>query len=311
MVVLSLMIAVMVVVVYMTESKNVKLSQTNILYPFTGQMESTGEVKLLNSTGGPQIDCSAASGKNGGKVNIVGSFTEVIDSYGTCSPHSADLINATCGIPGSKINCKIDKDCGSGMSCKGGFCAPSPAVFTPNLPGHLKNTVPSPGQCGGVDMCPIQPGTACTTAAGGGAGCNDPNGNVMTCVPSAKGSAAGTCQVIPGKNCMGINPKHNTCASFPMCSNAVLGATVLNKTCAYSNKENKCRPRDSSAYLANACDGKVTCGGKFDLGAKDSPFGPLPCVGGDMSTLPIIPGHDGNFAQGYYVHGLYTCIPDE
>jgi len=309
-VILALAIVAMVVVVYLEENKNIKANQKNILYPFTANVSDDGTVTLINSTNQPQIDCSLASGKNGGKINIVGSFTDVIDPYGECSPKSTSVIDLTCGIPGSKVPCKDAGDCGPGMKCEGSTCKPGTAKL---LDKGLIDTHNS--ECGG-NYCPVQPGTPCDPTKDGQC-FQDAKDPIMNCVPTEKDSKKGTCEVVPGKSCMGVNTKHNTCAVFPLCSNVDFknSSTVLNRTCAYNNKDTRCRPRDSSAYLANHCDGKTTCDAKFDLTSKDSKFGPLPCSINVKSQtypkLPLIPGQGGNYIQGYYVHGLYTCIPDE
>lgn len=130
-------------------------------------------------------------------------------------------------------------------------------------------------------------------------------------------------------------PGKGTCVNVPLCANTS-GNTVSglkgNDTC--SSLAGRCKVRDASAHLAGWCDGKSTCLGtaadKWLPNQPGGPFGPLPCdipaksTDPDYQYMPIIPGWNANvppsgssvgqpasFSQGYYVHGIYTCIPDE
>lgn len=106
-----------------------------------------------------------------------------------------------------------------------------------------------------------------------------------------------------------------------------------------------CRPRDASAYLASVCDGHNSC--PVSIGGGSGAFGPSPCRGIEIPSidctatsggkypnrdddnpycqLPFIPGWaggapsdsssaisiPGDTSMGYYVHGIYACIPDD
>lgn len=312
MIILILAVGAMVVVVYLTEKKNTTSNQKNILYPFTGKVKSNGTVSLTNSQGQPQIDCSTESGKNGGTINIVGAFMDIIDPYGECSPIASSVLDLTCGIPGGKISCTKQADCGGGMKCSGGFCTPATAKLS-TIPGAAGIIDTSNSECTSVggSYCPIQPGTPCDA---GKDDCNDSSGEIMKCVPTTSSSSSGTCQVNPSKSCYGVNTKHGTCAIYPLCSNATItGKTVSNNMCgvntpqAYSKYG--CMSRDASAYLAGKCDGKDTCAAMWNVSVPEGGFGPLPCSTSDVSGLPIIPGQGGSFSQEYKVHGVYGCLP--
>jgi len=317
-----LIIAVAIVITFtiFIQAKAASDNTSNVVYPFSGNMDpTTGIVTLTDSSGNPQISCA---NKGGGTINIIASFTDIIDPYGTCSPASNDLINVSCGIPqnasgnngnGNKnakpISCSTSADCGVGMNCLGNLCQPGSISVDPKT-GLIDS---SKSSCGG-NYCPLQPGTVCG-AKTAYPDCNDPTGSVMTCTPNGLGVS--TCQVNKGVSCMAGNLQNgrNTCAIFPLCSNASLDKTVLNNSCAYNNPNTLCRPRDSSAYLASHCNGKSQCDGTYDLTSTSSPFGPLPChyntqmsLQDFVDTLPISPGSGGNYSQGFYVHGLYSCI---
>ena len=279
--------------------QNESAKQSNILYPFSSAIPAGGTVApLTNAAGGAQIDCSAV----GGKINIVGAIVETIDPFGTCSGTSAPSLNLSCGIPSSsKISCNQDSDCGPGMNCAGGICAASSCPTT-NSSGDFN---PTNCSCGGT-YCPTRPGRICKTNPD----CGDPSGTLMTC-------DNGECAVNPGQTCMA--PDQYTgkkCAIYPLCSNVTNDSTsIVNNVCGYNNNQNVCRPRDASAYLASVCDGQTTCPVTFDPTNQSSGFGPAPCgssvspsTGVEYNLLPIVPGQGGSYNQGFYVHGLYSCV---
>lgn len=298
MIILILAIGAVIVAVYLSEKKNKEDNEKNILYPFTGTYDaSTGRVTLQNSQNQPQIDCSIESGKNGGEINIVGAFFDVNDPYGECTGSASSVLDLTCGIPGGKISCTKQSDCGGGMKCAGGFCSPATAKLSGSS-GAI-DTENSECTSDGGSYCPVQPGTDCSK--NGQSDCNDDGAEVMTCNPSTK-----KCEVNPDKSCYGVNTKYNTCAVYPLCSNASLSSTVINNTC---NPSSTCMSRDASAYVAGKCDGKETCAPVWDATDPNGGLGPLPCSSTSVDGLPIIPGHGGNYSRGYKVHGIYTCKP--
>jgi len=281
------------------EIENSKKQQNNILYPFSGSVDpsDTGKnVVLKTSNGRNQIECPV-----GYKINIVGAFVEVDDPFGECSPSPGSTFRATCGDDNdraSAIKCSASSPCSkgliAGMDCVEGKCLPK--------------TCSAAKDCG--NPCPVNPGKACKTHS-------DCGGSPMMCTPD------GTCQVDSTQGqCMFC--RNGKCAQAPTCSN--LNKSYQNITCESSNEKTKCRPRDASAYLAKACDGKQSCTVSWNPSNNEF-FGPLPCSIGvrdaDYATLPIIAGWDGgkpskgksaeqaNFKQGYYVHGLFSCIKDE
>ena len=307
MILLVIAIGVLAGGVYYIERENTIKDSNNIMYPFTGQV-SGGRLNLVDSYGNPQISCSD---KGGGNVNIIGAFFDIEDPYGQCTNKSSPVINATCGIPNKAIGCKNDDDCGTAMKCNEGYCTPNKANTIKN--DGTGNIDTDNSECtdsnSDVDYCPVNPGTKCTRT---GNECGDYN--IMTCVGLDKDGNNGTCQVKSNAICFGVNTTNNTCALFPLCNNADLsGSNVQNKTCNKNiNKDTKCMSRDASASLARYCDGKKHCDiiNVDVMSNPESPTGPLPCSLRSVSTLPITPGNDGNYNQGYYFHGIYTCIPD-
>lgn len=298
--VLAVGAVIITVLTFLYQKSNSNVNLNNTLYPFSAVVQpGSNTVFLKNAAGNPQIDCSAV----GGKINIVGAWSEVIDPYGTCSNVSADVLNLSCGIRSAKVPCKQDADCGSGMSCTGGMCTPSSCPLDTPKTGKFTSSNCS---CGG-SYCTIQPGTVCKTASD----CNDPTNSIMYC--TGTNGSTGTCQVNPGQNCMAPDPYAGQfCASYPLCSNTDTSqgaktSNITNKVCG-PNSQAGCRPRDASAYLASKCDGKDICPLLFDPTDPNSGFGPAPCDTRSNNQLPITPGQNGNFSQGYYVHGLYTCI---
>ena len=289
----------MIVVVFLYQQSNSNANLNNVLFPFSAAIKpGDNSVYLKNAAGTSQIDCSSV----GGKVNIVGAWVETIDPFGSCTGTSASVLNLSCGLRGEKVPCKQDADCGSGMSCTGGVCMPSSCPLTDNK----GNFDPTKCSCGG-SYCKIMPGTTCDPSDSNS--CKDPTGSMMYCDPSSK-----TCQVNPGQTCSAPDPYTGQfCASYPLCSNVVVPQSgtpknVVNKVCNPANTSANCRPRDASAYLAAKCDGLDTCSVLFDPSDRNSGFGPMPCDTLDTSQLPITPGQGTNFSQGFYIHGLYTCI---
>ena len=321
--ILLFLAGIFVFFIFKVRSENGKKQQKNIIYPFSGYLSPSAKWTVNTGSGNPGVGKEPQNGLSlltmgssdeapkpqikcpvGTKVNIIGAFTEVNDPYGECSNQPDPILLSTCGIVNdysSSPTCFSDTDCGTGMLCgsdkkcvpmtcsTNSDCAGSIAACGQNIGGSCS----SDGECGTNGVC---------------------NG--------------GICQVDPGKvACMACGP-NGTCVTLPTCSNVVGG---LNSTCSEGN--NNCRVRDSSAYLARHCDGREDCLGVGDIwnpNKKDGPFGPLPCSisaeSGDSkyTSLPIIPGWGGGqpngsssgesepatFNQGYYVHGIYTCVPD-
>jgi len=95
------------------------------------------------------------------------------------------------------------------------------------------------------------------------------------------------------------------CSSKPnnaACKN--IDASGKNTTCS------TCKSRDVSAQVGTICDGKKSC----DLTVDSATLGDYPCKGvspGD-ATYTKLPAVEGNSSpeQGYYLHGIYTCVLD-
>ncbi len=271
-----------------------------------------GGLFLTGLTGGngasPQIQCPVGS-----KINIVGAYVEVNDPYGECSVTSPSAtFSLSCG-DSSAIStaqtCASASDCPIGMDCENNRCLPL--------------TCTANSQCIGdgtaAQVCPVGVGvTGCTDHTRGGPDGTDAR---LVCVNStwAFDPAYGQCMMCStGGKCMNV----------PLCSGTTKTSGVFqNSRCTQGD----CKIRDASSYLAKHCDGNSQClGDSSDMWIPDTPggaFGPLPCsintTDPDYTTLPVIPGwnagvtpHGGgtpvlaNFSQGYYVHGIYTCIPD-
>lgn len=350
MLILVVAIGIFVYLTFSTESKNRKTQQSNILYPFSGYLSppnppwtvknSTNNpgvsqypekgLYLVGMVGGespnvPQIQCPA-----GYKINIVAAYTDVVDPYGECSNTASSLLQMTCGSnsdPSSAPSCSSSDDCGVGMECYGQRCQP----LTCTTHGDC-----SPASAGNtINACGKNFGMSCSSDSQCG-DASDQNPGQLKCV-------GGTCVVDPGRgSCMacvasnGVTPVNGsgsgTCSFMPMCQGVTKG---LNSTCSpIVSDQYKCRPRDASAYLSAHCDGLQQClGTPSDIWSPNdvgNPFGPLPCnipvsssASSKYSSLPIIPGWGGGapsnssgssdpatFNQGYYIHGIYTCIPD-
>lgn len=309
---LVIVIIVMIVLTYLYQRANTISNQNNIIYPFSASIQPGNKTApLTNAAGTSQIDCSAV----GGKINIIGSWVETIDPFGECANQTISVLNLSCGVTaGIKIPCKQDSDCGSGMECAAGLC--KVAACPGNSDGTFHNSKCS---CGG-SYCPIRPGSVCT-GLNDNKSCGDKLGMIMQCTNTGKGSTGYTCEVNSGQNCMAPDTTGQFCALYPLCSNITVidsksGANVNNNICALSpsNDVNKCRARDNSGYISSKCNGKTTCNLQFDPEDPMSGFGPRPCnsnvqTGNTLyNQLPNIPGQGGNYAFGYYTHGIYSCI---
>ena len=338
-VILIVIAAVIIATVYIDE-KNKSKKQENVLYPFSAQLSPPSPPWTVNTSnnntgvqsnpedglyivgmaGGqansvPQIQCPS-----GYKINIVGAFVDVIDPYGECTNKSDNILELTCGIPtdtSAAASCNSSNDCGAGMTCTQNKCLP--------------RVCKSNSECGGsssfgtVNSCDSTFMQHCSSSSDCGSG--------MQCVNNI-------CLVDPGQQaCMacvdpttGAPPEQGAqgyCSTMPLCQNVTSG---LNDTCSPSNGDKyRCRPRDATVYLSQHCDGKNVClGDESDkwIPGSSSVFGPTPCEitafsnNFDYASLPIVNGWSGgspiggsdsappNFSQGYYVHGIYTCIPD-
>ncbi len=303
---LSIAIVILSIITYLYQRANNQSNQHNILYPFSASIQpGDSTVFLKNAAGNSQIDCSAV----GGKINIVGAWSEVIDPFGECANSSSSALNLSCGVQGQKIACKEDSDCGSGMQCAGGLCKPALCPLDPSK--GIGRFDSSKCSCGG-NYCPIRPGTPFA----GSNNCNDPQGILMY-----HNTNTNTCEVNPGQSCMAPDITGQFCALYPLCSNiSVIDGNVVNNVCNPANNGSQgqpiCRPRDASAYLAAKCDGKSTCVLEYDPENIKSGFGPRPCdgqvktnigIGSEYGQLPNIPSAGGSYQKGYVTHGIYTC----
>ncbi len=280
-----------------TERENAKKQQNNIIYPFTGAInpKNTGKPVVLTRApdGRNQIECPV-----GTKINIIGAWVEVNDPFGECATPNSTF-RATCGDDtdlSSAVKCSNSGQCGEGMDCTGGKCIPKSCTVV--------------GDCG-ANSCPVRPGKPCSKKN------PDCGGSPMICINN-------TCQVNPSAGqCMSCN--NGRCVQSPTCSN--LNSSFQNIACVSTNLKNKCRPRDASAYLAKECNGEQSCTVSWNPSSSRF-FGPLPCQVGvrdkEYPIFPIVPGWNGsipagkgakaepaNFNQGYYIHGIMTCIPDD
>lgn len=329
-VILVLAIIIFAVLTFLTERDNKKKQQANVLYPFTAELapptpsvpsqnpgvnqDPAKGLTILGMDGGkeknvPQIKCPP-----GYKINVVGAFLDPIDPFGECSNKANSTLQMTCGDgkdAASGAACSQDKDCGEGMSCVDGRCAPM--------------------SCKANFDC-VNNGRACPQT---GQSCSSSN-------PCPEGALCinGKCQLDPRAGaCMScVNGK---CASMPLCQNVpnTGSGSGLNSTCSpLLGDKYKCRPRDATAYLAAHCDGKSECLASGDVwlpNKQGGQFGPLPCKipvsassgssshPNEYAELPVITGWGGGkpanagspasatFSQGYSVHGIFTCVPDD
>lgn len=342
MLVLALLVGVFIFLTYSTENDNRKKEQSNILYPFSGYLAPPGEhytaknnpgvgqqpeegLYLVGMKGGqhnevPQIKCP-----EGYKINIVGAFIEVTDPYGECGTTPDPTLSQTCGLATDKSNTAFCSkgDCPGGMECMSGKCVPKTCTSSTQCGGTTKGGV--------VTVCNPKLGESCK---------GKPAENGLICIN-------GTFQIDPSAPaCVAcIDPKlgipisqssssQGTCAAMPLCANVKEGINNVCSPVGLSNDQYKCRPRDASAYLSSYCNGKQECLGnsrdKWLPNVKNNnPFGPLPCqiqassTSGEYYSLPIINGWGGGtpnnaknsapvtYNQGYHVHGIYTCVPDD
>ena len=324
---------VVVAITTFTEYQNRRAQQANIVYPFSAQLAPPGGewtvnqssnnvgvgnhpedgLYLVGMAGGqsanvPQIQCPV-----GYKINIAGAFLDVIDPYNECSTSANGNLKLSCGIGDDLTNAGTcttgdDSTCAAGMTCYSGKCVPKTCSTNSDCAGSY------------IGACDERYGNPCS----GDTDCSTDGS--LKCV-------GGTCLVDPGvSSCMACVDGY--CSTMPLCANTTNG---LNDICSPSPEAGGdaffCRPRDATAYLAKHCDGKRECLGtpddKWLPNTPDGPFGPLPCYipaksdDPNYAKLPIVTGWAGGapnggseaapttFSQGYYVHGVYTCVPDD
>lgn len=296
----------------------------------TGEQPEDG-LFLAGMAGGeknsvPQMQCPT-----GYRINVVSAFLEVADPYGECSSSPTSTLKLSCGDSSDKsgaTTCKTgnDSECGPGMTCPAGKCVPKTCKSNASCA--------SSSTAGTIQACPANLGMKGCTSHNS---CGDPT---LVCMMNP-GDTSGVCQLDPGASgsCMACvdgngNPgsDNGTCSTFPACANTIGG---INTFCSPEKGDTfRCRPRDASAYLARHCDGKSFCLGgqndKWDPNALGGVFGPLPCqipaysASKEYASLPIstgwaggspLSGDGGNapatFHQGYYVHGIYGCVPED
>jgi hypothetical protein len=124
-----------------------------------------------------------------------------------------------------------------------------------------------------------------------------------------------TCATLTGGN-EKIKCVNGKCVNSLQCNN--LDATDYNNlTCRPQSTTGNCLPQNASSYLSK-CNGKNNC----NVTLTNEFFGPYPChIAPPDSCDPNNPPVDGycslpwiesqgKYSQGYYVHGVYTCVPD-
>lgn len=280
----------------------------------------------------PQITCPVGS-----KINIVGAFIEVNDQFQTCqSTGSNATFQLSCGNSADMSSaqlCDVSNPCPPGMDCfAGGKCLPKVCTTNDGCSSSMQsacpdklfkqidsnNDVDDQGNPVTTDGQRLQ-GSPQLVVIGGTYFWDPSFGQCAYCDMS---------QV----NYTGTN---GVCTNIPLCQGVVDGKSDPHSNLFTNASCKDCKIRDSSSYLAGYCDGKQVClGDPSDMwlpnSGSPSPFGPLPCdipvsnVPSEYNKLPVIPGWNQNaplaettslnkssFGQGYYVHGIYTCIPDE
>ena len=325
---LVISIIVIIILSYIKSQNNSKKRQLSVIYPFNAKIQTRDDshpngsktVRLLNSLGEPQIQCPAGS-----KINIIGSWTDIVDPNATCSPKPISSFLLSCGFSSdtsAALPCATNDDCAPGMQC-----APNqkcvPMQCTTN------------SDCGN-SACSDSIGKSCSSVT------FTPNDGLV-CIDGIvhKDPEAGQClycDMGDGRTTTVNGTTYGHCAQSPTCAN--LNGSGQNKAC--TNPNYNCATRDSSAYLANMCDGKQVCDITWDPNnVQSSPFGPKPCTinvnwsdpnpttgqfSNNYQKLPIEAGWYGgtpgtgenqgtsvesaSYSQGYYVHGIYTCIPE-
>ena len=316
-VILSLVFFILVgVSIYFWFKNSLKTTAIRV-YPFSASLPNPSQgsisegISLLNSVGQPQIQCPI-----GYKVNILGAWLQVNDPFGECSPTPNSTFLDTCGIAnsGNRISCTSDATCATGMNCVSGKCVPIACKDSFDLSESSSANCTS----GGGTQCSPKLFSKCSKNSD----CDSSTlcyrvGNKSMCLQDP---SQGSCQACNNGNC----------AQFPLCQ--FLNSSGQNMMCETSNTTSNCKPRDASAYLASWCDGKNSCLGSGDTWLPNQPggqFGPLPCnipaseQSADYQQLPIVSGWNGgspayaqndtdvspNYNQGYYIHGIYTCVP--
>ncbi len=334
MVILAIIMAVFILLSILKEDSNNKKNQHNIIYPFNAKLQSRdhdnpkGEltVNLLTSDNKPQLQCPA-----GTHIEIIGAWTDIVDPNGICSNKPSATFKMSCGFADDQsagVFCQDTSDCAPGMTCSGsGACVPL----------ACKDNI----GCGSSACGKERPSDSVVGDPCGGAGTFVANDGLV-CINNVihKDPSAGQCLYCDTRRGDSNSPGY--CAQSPSCAN--LTTSAQNNTCI----DKKCAPRDSSAYVASICDGKRVCTmpgssstlmydpTKFDI------FGPKPCAidvdvnwkvpGDDGSVssyeqLPVAAGWGGGqpgsgqyvgaqgqpstYSQGFFVHGIFNCIPDE
>ena len=332
MVILAIIMAIFIILSILKEDSNNKKNQHNIIYPFNAKLQSRDKdypkggytANLVTSDGKtPQLQCPA-----GTHIEVIGAWADVVDPNGICSNKPSATFKLSCGFTEdvtAGVQCQDATDCAPGMTCSGSQqCVPMPCA--------------SNAACGS---------TACDAAIGGS--CTDypfAANDGLVCINKVihKDPSAGQCLYcdvdrIPNNPADGII---GSCAQSPSCAN--LNDSTQNITCTGKN----CVPRDASAYLADQCNGERTCKITWDP-TDPTYFGPKPCKmtvnwaapvtgqgaeGGEgtggyvpkYEYLPVAAGWGGGtpgsgqyesspqpstYSQGFYVHGIFNCLPNE
>lgn len=336
----AVLIVVFVVLTVKKRSGNQTRHDANVIIPFAGYLSPPNAKALPNPNnvgtastpqGGlflvgmgngltndyPQIQCPV-----GTHINIIGAYVETNDPFGECYGNSTPAFNVACGnrnlSPGTAKTCKVNSDCPQGTVCdETGQCLP-------NNTCSVHTDCAQPGDA--ISACSPTVGTTCSVE-----GQYHPTETVLVCRQGRwmLDPAFGQCMMCDTAN---SGPGAGVCKNIPLCTNITSsGSSYSNATC--SDPNNRCKIRDASAHLAARCDGKTKClADSTDVWIPSEPngaFGPLPCdIKADQSdityqSLPVIPGWNqgstpagggqgkpASFSQGYYVHGIYTCVPD-
>jgi len=276
-IVIVLLIALITVLVFLITRKsrqNLQQGTITTFYPFSATVGADGSDSYVVGQDGNGNTVNQIQCPTGYTVNIVSSFVQPIDPYGSCIPPIVDGATLTSNMsPQLQVGC--------GVNSSGTAISPPP---------YAQATCTQDSDCGGVNFSCItqsdNKGHCQLKTVNGQSDCTTLDANTLAFVPFSTGS-------------QGVCVDKNTCFGISYGGPNYYAAGVGNYFCLtpVENSGGSCAIRNTSAYVSKVCNGTQSCK------ISTNQFGPDPCAFAPTSCFDLSKGTDVDFTSSRFTNG--------